>query len=124
MRLAQFTTPGGAEVRVFGGIKGTVRMNLTRWAAQLQGGPEPEQRSFEIGMLKLHLIQGTGNYRSGLPNDADIDGALMLGAIVEGGPDGLLFIKAVGDESALGPEVDEFTNMIRGIKLSTPDLGH
>lgn len=109
MRKAAFTIPGddgtSAEVVFFSfgaGQGGDAEANLARWARQVvdeAGDPVvPEIGLIESGTRRTTTAVYRGTFLSGRPGTepTPVPGSVLLGAVVEGGPEGSVFIKLVG----------------------------
>ncbi len=123
MRAAQYTIPGeggAAEFVLFRGIGGGVEPNILRWIGQVSDytmDPERETRTLDGG-LKVHIVEMVGTYQvgqmmggSGMP-ESD---TRFVGLVLEGGPQGDVFIRVVGPNATLEPRADEIEAMIQGI---------
>lgn len=118
MRLAQYTLPGAGgdgELIVFyfgenGG--GTTEANIQRWVGQFSNPddpanpPQPQQETIEPNGLKVTIVQVSGTYTAtpmgpAAPQPEPKPGQKLNGIIVEGGPQGNLFIRAVGPQATI-----------------------
>jgi len=108
MRKAAFTIPGddgtSAEVVFFSfgsGQGGDAEANLARWARQVvdeTGAPVvPEIGLIESGPRRTTTAVYRGTFLSGRPGTepTPVPGSVLLGAVVEAGPEGSVFIKLV-----------------------------
>jgi len=115
MRLAQYSLPGEAGpagMAVFAGIGGSAQANITRWTAQFKDPGNPhdqpvsEVEKFANGQLRLSIVRAEGIY-SGTRTDPAAPPAkpepdqALFGIIVEGGPQGILFIKVTGPKATV-----------------------
>ena len=115
IRLAQYSLPGPggpAELAVFGGIGGSAEANIERWIAQFADPNTPDDKPasdvqrFEQGGLKVSIVRASGVYSTTLttptaPAGLPKTGQALFGIIVEGGPRGMLFVKATGPEATI-----------------------
>jgi len=130
MRKAQFAAPAAegdqaAQVVVFhfgAGQGGSVEANLARWARQVldeSGEPViPEITQEEGEILRTTVAVYQGEYQSGMPGQPrePRPGWMLLGGIVEGGPEGPLFVRMTGPASAVEPQLDRFETFIRSAR--------
>ena len=116
-RIAQLVLPSGAEIIVSGGIQGSIEGNIARWEGQVTGG-SPQRTTIARGDFTIHAIESTGTYASGLPSDpGERPNHTLLGAIIEGGPEGLLFVKLVAPASDVTDDVRvRFANMLASVR--------
>lgn len=128
MRLAEYVVPEAAgerpatmTVHHFAGMGGSVRDNITRWAAQLSkpdGTPvtDPTITERTVAGLPVTLIDASGAYRAmsfgGAPAPLEPNHRL-LGAIVAA-PGGLVFFKLVGPASTVARAEDAFRRLVDG----------
>ncbi|MHC4609231.1 MAG: hypothetical protein ACYS7M_02655 [Planctomycetota bacterium] len=131
MRAAQYSLPGEAgpaELAVFPGIGGTVQANIDRWIAQFKDPENPdgkvdsEVKTFEKGGLKLSIVRASGTHTparmgpSAPPTDS-VSAYALFGVIVEGGPQGTLFIKTTGPLATINAHGDALTNIAQSATL-------
>jgi hypothetical protein len=131
MRAAQYTAPSGsglapAEVVVFyfgpDGQGGDVSSNLARWSSQVlddAGAPtQPAVTTFQNGPLDVTTALYEGAYMSGMPGQERTPqrGWALLAAIVEGGPEGNLFLRMTGPAPVVDDHREAFEVMIRTIQ--------
>jgi len=123
MRAAQYGLPGdagAAELAVFAGIGGSAQLNIDRWISQFknptdpQAKPESEVQTFQKGGLKISIARATGTFGGtvmapGAPAAAPKSSQSLFGLIVEGGPQGILFVKAVGPEATVKAQDEALT---------------
>ncbi len=115
MRLAQYRVPGdagAAELTVFSfgpGQGGDVQSNIDRWVAQFEPSATesvPDVQSFDKEDLKVWMVNARGTYTPAAmgpmvsPQAPKMRQALF-GLIVEGAPQGSVFIKVIGPEETL-----------------------
>lgn len=134
MRVAEFTvhppddmtdTEPGEIVFFYFGPQGAggVEANITRWASQVtnaEGAPATPVRSeLEIGALKATIVRLDGTYMSGPPTGEKTpkkDFAL-LGAIVQGGAEGDVFIRMTGPAKVLDAYPGLFEQLVRSARI-------
>jgi hypothetical protein len=123
MRAAQYNIPGDAgdaELVVFRGIRGGVDPNINRWIGQVSDPTmAPVRQTLDLADgRRVHTVEMIGTYQvgqmmggSGQPQ-AD---TRFVGLVLEGGPEGLVFIRVVGPNATLEPQRDRIEQMIRGV---------
>jgi hypothetical protein len=131
MRAAQLehpAMPSAAIVFTHFGERGAgaVADNLTRWARQVvddRGQPTlPEVTEANTGAdgggRKITFARYEGTYLAGTPGQAPtpMPGTLFLGAIIEGGPQGPVYMRAFGPSDAMSGQVEAIFTML----LTTP----
>lgn len=129
MRAAQYSIPApegsdleDATVAVFAGIGGTVQQNIDRWVGQmsdLEG--EPQIESFGVGDLLVTHVAATGTLTVGMPMGGSGEprpGTMLLGAVIGGGPQGNVFLKATGPREVLEAHRDEWDALLRSVKAA------
>jgi len=134
MRIAEYQLPGDAgpaELTVFAfppGQGGSVDANINRWAGQFKtpdgGTPETKRRTLETHGLKAYVVQTEGSYTPTsmgpmAPKQPPKAGQALYGVIVEGGPQGMVFVKVAGPEATVkqhAAELDAMTNSVHAAK--------
>lgn len=125
MRAAQFAVPDPADaaksagsVVFFTKIGGSVDDNINRWIAQMSDVTRgPEREVFEAaGALKVHSVLVVGTFTDTMRADGPKKNSMLLGAVVTGGPEGPVFIKATGTEAALGAQAEAWKAMLKSAK--------
>lgn len=133
MRDAQYSVRGHEVVELtvsafephFGG-GGTVDGNVDRWIGQIEapGGQSSreaaEVRTFERNDLRITRVDISGTFvgRRGMNDGMSAHPEWrLLGAIVEGGPDGLVFFKMTGPEAGVTEAVEAFDHMLDSVHL-------
>ncbi len=113
MRLGEMILPaphgsglGDGLFTVVGGVGGTADENVDRWLGQMQEiRGTPVRETFLIDGLTITQLYVAGTYASEMPGGGGETkartGTVMLAAMVEGGPEGPLFFKAVGPEAIM-----------------------
>ena len=116
-RLAQFGLPGGGELVVSGGMGGGVEANLARWEGQMRGGSATRAEVSSNG-LTVHVLEAEGTYSTGLPSDpGPRAGMTLMGAVIEGGGDGLVFVKLVAERATVDETMREgFAEMVMRVR--------
>ncbi|HVZ93782.1 MAG TPA: hypothetical protein VG797_04665 [Phycisphaerales bacterium] len=125
MRAAQFKIPDAdtnkpsGTVAFFAKIGGSVDDNVNRWVGQVTEQAEPPKREeFMVGTLKVNTVSVTGTFTDGMAaNPAPQKQTTLLGAVVSGGPEGPVFIKATGPKDLMAKQVEGWTAMLKGVKL-------
>lgn len=138
MRAAQYTAPApagsalvSAEVVFFyfgaEGQGGDVSSNLARWSEQMlddAGAPTaPSVAEFQQGDLHVTTAVYTGTYLSGMPGGERTPkrGWSLVAAIVEGGPQGSLFIRMTGPDPVVDAQREAFEVMLRTMSAIETD---
>ncbi|MGE0784416.1 MAG: hypothetical protein AB7S26_01920 [Sandaracinaceae bacterium] len=131
MRAAQYTVRGhddavltvsSFEPHVGGG--GDVQENLDRWLGQMEapGGMSSREAANITTMTRNDLsitrvdLRGTFVGRRGMSDDMEAHpGWRLLGAIVEGGPEGLVFFKMTGPDDGVTAAEEAFDHMLDSV---------
>lgn len=99
------------------------QINVDRWTSQfrtLEGQrPEPVLETWEQDDLTITTVTITGQSMTGLLLDAlelGVNGAKMVGVIVEGGPNGFVLFRLSGPTAEVDKHTPEFLELIRSIK--------
>jgi len=132
MRLGTFEA-GKGDQRVeivffhFGkGQGGGAEANLLRWSRQVldeQGRPvEPAIETFTAGPLRVTLGAYEGTYLAGPPGSTPTPqrGWGLVGAVVEGGPDGAVFARMTGPAAAVRAMRPLLTAALRSVTIQQP----
>jgi hypothetical protein len=127
MRIATYAVPpaqgdeeeGECAVFYFGtGQGGDVAGNISRWASQFEGSPEPEQSSKEVNGLKVTMVSIAGSYLapSGpmMQSQGKKDHHRLLGAIVQA-PEGSVFFKFTGPQNTVQAAEAEFNDLVNSL---------
>lgn len=121
MRAAELAIPSGEEgvedgvLAVFASIGGTVEQNITRWIGQVRDPETPAVRDTRsVGALTVHTVVVTGTFDAGMMagGTGPQPGTTLLGAVVEGGPGGPIFLKATGPKAVLASNLDGWRALI------------
>lgn len=138
MRVAEYEIPGAAgpaEMAVFyfgrnqgGGIEDNIR----RWAGQFTGDPSTtapaggaQVARLEKEGLRLAMVKTEGTYNPGSmgpmgPADSGPKPDFALfGVVVEGGPEGSLFIKVTGPKATIQEQNDALEAFAKSVRVST-----
>ena len=136
MRVAELGAPApegsteeAAEIAFFSfGPQGAgdASANVTRWASLVlddAGQPAPHESTTEkVGALTVTLVQTTGVYQSGSPAGPKTPkpSFTLLGAIIEGGPQGPLYIRMTGPKAVIAEHRERWFGMIRSARAGAP----
>jgi len=117
--------PGDTEpvtIGIFAGIKGTVEANMNRWLIQVTRlESRPDRQELKVGDLTVHQLVASGAFNPtmpGQPQQASKDNWMILGAIVQGGPDGDVHILARGPKSTLLRSREAWDAFVQSLKLA------
>ncbi len=126
VRKAQFAVGGDAAEVVFfhfgPGQGGDVESNLARWARSVldENGEAvvPEIEVIESGAIRTVTAEYAGTYMAGPPmgEKTAMEGWVLLGAVVEGGAEGSVFIRMTGPEAAVQGEMDAWRGMLSSVR--------
>lgn len=130
MRLAQYRLPGdagAAELTVFSfgpGQGGDVQSNIDRWVAQFEPSVTEavsDVQSFDKENLKVWVVKARGNYIPTAmgpmaPAENPKAGQALFGLIVEGAPQGSVFIKIIGPEETLRAQDDNLQAFAKSVR--------
>lgn len=133
MRAAQYRLPGemGAVelvVYYFGkGQGGPADLNVKRWVGQFKNPKdrsapaESESATTEQNGLTVTVVKVYGTYASaamgpGMPAKAPQENRALFGAIIEGGPQGSIFVKATGPRATMDEQIKRLDQLIRSAK--------
>lgn len=129
MRLAQIRIPplsnelhGDGLLVISAGIGGSVEDNVARWIAQFtetEGVPTQQDLQISGSPLLVTQVIATGTYNAGMPGQApDLKPETTLwGAIVQNGPEGTVFFKAVGPKQTMAERTVAWDILIRNLKI-------
>lgn len=131
MRLAQYQLPGTggpAELVVFNfgiGQGGAIQANIDRWAGQFsdeQGNPvTAETSTLNVEALTVTVVRAQGTMTATAmgpmaPAPEPRAGYALYGLIVEGGPQGNVFVKITGPKQTVQEQLaalEAFTHSVR-----------
>lgn len=135
MRAATYRLPAakgdaeGAELAVFhfgAGQGGDVDANVRRWLSQFQrpdGSPvvdaDARRKTETMQGLKVTTVDVQGTYSSGGMMGGPVTprpGWRLLGAIVEGGPQGPVFFKLTGPARTVAAAQKDFRALLQGLR--------
>ncbi len=125
VRKAEFVVAGEGELVFFHfgrGQGGSATDNLDRWARTMtdsEGNPvAPELGVIDSNGLRTVTGIYTGTYLSGPPGGerTSLEGWMLLGAVVEGGPEGTVFLRLSGPETALRGVIDEWRTTLASVR--------
>ena len=134
MRKATYVIPAapGAEagecgVFFFGkGQGGSVDDNLSRWAAQFEGGTPAKKSQATVHGLTVHRMDVSGTYLAPggpmMQSQGKKPGWRLSGAIVET-PEGLVFFKCVGPAKTIEAAEKEIDALIQSVDEGGEDVG-
>lgn len=134
VRLAQYRLPGpggDAELSVFSfgaGQGGTPQANIERWVSQFRAddattSSQPaEVAEHEAGGLRVYLVKTWGTYTPtamGMGGGASqpLPNYALFGLVVEGGPEGLLFVKVTGPKPTIEAQTKNLESFATSVKL-------
>ncbi len=126
MRVAEYRvqTDAGSVSVVFFATGGDAGSNIVRWSGQMKGPgggaviPITRKLSFPNG-VSATLVSMEGTYSGMGPNAQPLppqDGVKFLGAIVEGGPNGQVQIRATGTMAAVEAMEKAFDSMVASVQ--------
>jgi hypothetical protein len=134
MRAATYRLPTakgdaeGAELAVFhfgAGQGGDVEANVRRWLSQFKrpdGAPvdaEARRKTETVHGLKVTTVDVQGTYASGGMMGGPVTpkpGWRLLGAIVEGGPEGPVFLKLTGPARTVAGAQKDFRALLHSLR--------
>lgn len=138
MRVAQYQlegSGGAAEMAIFyfgQGQGGGIEDNIRRWAGQFTpepGDAETTDGAFQVGRvqkdnLQLALVKTEGTYDPGSmgpmgpASTGPKPGYALFGLVVEGGPEGSLFIKVTGPKATLKEHDQALEAFAQSVRVS------
>ncbi|MCA9293532.1 MAG: hypothetical protein KDA20_06940 [Phycisphaerales bacterium] len=121
MRAAQFRIGADAAAAVFKGIRGSADFNLARWEAQLVNDDKHVQTTErDLTNAKLYHFVGTGTFDGGMSmgNQGPQPNYMVLGALIELGPEECIYIKATGPRATLEPARADWDAMVNSIAVA------
>ncbi|MEC9374546.1 MAG: hypothetical protein VYC34_11915 [Planctomycetota bacterium] len=115
--------PGAIIIYHFGPTgAGTVEDNLVRWARQVVDENNqpvtPTTETFQRNNFRYTTTAARGAYLSGMPGQPTTPqpDSMMLAAIVEGGPEGPIYIKFTGPAQVVESHRDAWRAMLQSIR--------
>jgi len=135
MRAAQFKIPGDAgpaeaSVFFFGANQGGgLEDNIRRWTAQFTTenatttSQPAEVAKIEIEDLRLALVKTSGTYNLGMMGVPGVDSTpkpnfALFGLVVEGGPQGTVFVKVTGPKSTIDSQNAALEKFAQSVRIS------
>jgi hypothetical protein len=132
LRAAQYALPGpGGDAEAvffyFGpGQGGNVSQNVSRWVSQFseEGSSEPiagERATFEQDNLRITLVRTQGTYNPGTMGGGDPTpqpNFALFGLVVEGGPQGNIFVKVTGPIPTMEAQRTALEDLAKSSRLS------
>jgi hypothetical protein len=135
MRLAQYALPGSggpAELTVFcfgPGQGGETQANIDRWVGQFINPENPhapvqsEVTSAEYNGLRVTTVQAAGSYAPTpmgpfAPQQQPQAEAALFGLIVEGGPQGSVYVKVTGPQETIKEQTEALKAFARSARLT------
>tara|TARA_B110000008_G_C16829314_1_gene507873 strand:- start:187 stop:768 length:582 start_codon:yes stop_codon:yes gene_type:complete len=123
MRLAEYkveTTSGFYNVIVFKNIGGNQDQNIERWFGQFGGdkviGLEERSESMDIRGSQLTFVQTSGSFNGGMGQSEPMDGAGLMGFIINSNSD-VYYFKAVADSKVILEGKKNFVQTVLGMPL-------
>jgi hypothetical protein len=134
MRLAQMRLPGdagNAELTVFcfgTGQGGPIQANIDRWVGQFENADSPgmsvesSTETVERDGLTVHTVTARGTYTPlmgpMMRGEEPFPGYALHGVIVEGGPEGTVFVKVTGPEATIEENRGGLEALARSARLT------
>ncbi len=132
MRLKQIKIPplsneanAPGTLTITGDIGGSVDDNIARWVAQfkdLEGVPTQQDLQFRKSPLLVTQVIATGTLNVGRPGGEPEwqPETTLYGAVVQGGPEGIIFIKAWGPKGTMKERRVAWDVFIRNLVIMAP----
>jgi len=103
---------------------GGIQWNLNRWAAQIKlddgRSPAPELATFDANGFHTTIATYTGQRIIGMESESQApptaDAARLVGAVVEGGPEGAIFFKLSGPTPIIEELTPAFLQLVRSVR--------
>jgi hypothetical protein len=135
IRVAEYELPGSggpAQMAVFYFGKnqgGGIEDNIKRWAGQFTADPSTTSTGgaqvarVEKENLRLALVKTEGTYDPGsmgpmAPSSGPKPNSALFGLVVEGGPEGSVFIKVTGPKATLAEQDKDLEAMAQSVRVS------
>lgn len=133
VRVAQYKingSAGAAEMAVFyfgQNQGGGMEDNIRRWAGQFSDPANPEAAAqvgrIEKGDLRIALVKTEGTYNPGsmgpmAPAPEPQENFALFGLVVEGGPEGSVFIRVTGPKATMAENDADFETMAQSARVS------
>jgi hypothetical protein len=123
MRAAMYVVDGIECIFFSFAGGGTTEDNINRWASQVldvEGQPStPSLTTFEVNGLSVTTVALRGTYMSGMPGAGERTpepDSLFLGAIIENGPQGPVYIRMVGQSAAMDELREPWEMLVRSMQ--------
>lgn len=135
MRLAQVLIPplsneahGPGLLVISGGIGGSVDENVARWIAQFkdtEGVPTQQDLQIQGSPLLVTQVIATGTFNAAMPGAEPrlVPNQTLYGAIVQGGPEGTIYFKAVGPKETMAERRVAWEVMVRNLRIMEKPRG-
>lgn len=112
---------GDAFLSAYAGEEESVFDVLNRWLEQVQDPiytPQIREIEFLDGtLLLLTEFAGVGTYDPGVPGIEPSPDTMVLGAVIEGGPDGTLILKIVGPSELVEQQRYRWDLLLRSLRI-------
>jgi hypothetical protein len=133
VRVAEYRLNGSggpAEMAVFYFGKnqgGGLEDNIRRWAGQFSDtsttSPGAQVARIERDGLRIALVKTEGTYNPGsmgpmAPQQGPKENFALFGLVVEGGPEGSVFIKVTGPKATLAEQDADLEKMAQSVRIS------
>lgn len=133
IRVAEYKingSAGPAEMAVFyfgQNQGGGMEDNIRRWAGQFTNPADPNAGAqvarIERDNLRIALVKSEGTYNPGsmgpmAPAPEPKDNYALFGLVVEGGPEGSLFIRITGPKETMAENDEDFSTMAQSVRIS------
>ena len=133
VRVAEYKLPGSAgpaEMAVFYFGKnqgGGMEDNIRRWAGQFSDPGTTETGAqvarLEHGKLRIALVKTQGTYdpgsmAPGMSGSGPKENYALFGLVVEGGPEGSVFVKVTGPQATIAEQDKALEAMAQSVRVS------
>lgn len=133
IRVAEYKLPGSggdAEMAIFyfgKGQGGGVEDNIRRWAGQFSDPnttqPGAQVARMERNNLRTALVKTEGTYNPSsmggmAPAAEPKDDFALFGLVVEGGPEGSVFVKVTGPKATMAEQDENLQKMAQSVRVS------
>jgi hypothetical protein len=133
VRVAEYKingSAGPAEMAVFYFGKnqgGGMEDNIRRWAGQFSdtgtSAPGAQVARIERDNLRIALVKTEGTYNPGsmgpmAPKSGPKENYALFGLVVEGGPEGSVFIKVTGPKATIAEQDEALEKMAQSVRVS------
>lgn len=129
MRLVEMVIPepsgsgkGDGGLMMFGDIGGSVEDNIARWVDQfieVDGTATQQDLSIINDQIRITQVVVTGTYvpMTAAGKGEPLAGWTLFGAIVQNGPEGIVFIKATGPKDTMAARRADWDMLIRNLRV-------